>query len=72
MKMRKFYFRCPDCGRTFTHTVPLKTRSFLLSPAICPRTQQCGWGGRLSSKVAFKNTTVDVKPKLMIRGRKAV
>ena len=71
MKMSKYYFHCPECGRTFTHTVPLKTRSFLLG-AICPSTQQCGWGGRLSSKAAFKTTTVDVKPKLTIRGRKAI
>ena len=71
MKMSKYYFHCPECGRTFTHTVPLKTRSFLLG-AICPSTQQCGWGGRLSSTAAFKTTTVDVKPKLTIRGRKTI
>lgn len=72
MKMSKYYFHCPECGRTFTHTVPLKTHSFLLLGAICPSTQQCGWGGRLSSTAAFKTTTVDVKPKLTIRGRKTI
>jgi predicted RNA-binding Zn-ribbon protein involved in translation (DUF1610 family) len=61
MKMSKYYFKCPDCGRTLTETVPERKRQ-LFFVTHCPSTIKCGWGGRLKPSEAFDIKTVNVKP----------
>ena len=65
MKMTKFFFKCPDCRKTLTCTIPEGKRP-LMFMTHCSSTIKCGWGGRLKPSEAFDIKTVNVKPRLQI------
>jgi hypothetical protein len=61
MKMTKYYFKCPDCGRTLTELMPEGEKP-LFFRSHCLSTIKCRWGGRLRPSEAFNTKTVNVKP----------
>lgn len=66
MEMTKYYFRCRDCGRTLTMSVP-KGQKPVQFTMQCTSTVKCGWAGDFKPSESFDKKTVNVKSKLKIR-----